>query len=147
YTTCGGATMKPLTMTIGQVARLAGVGVETVRFYERQGLLAEPARKASGYRQYTEEVVARLRFIRRAKELRFSLKGTSELLARRPQPDTTCATIRERTAAKIADIEAKIQSLLRMREALVKLKTVCRGRGPTSECPILDALDREEEDR
>ncbi len=137
-------TMKPLT--IGQVARQAGIGVETVRFYEREGLLQEPARRESGYRQYPEDVVARLRFIRRAKELGFSLKEIKELLALRVDPSTTCREVKEQAESKIAHIEGKIASLVRMKEALVKLATVCRGRGPTSECPILDALDSEVED-
>ena len=132
-------------LTIGQVARHAGVGIETVRFYERQGLLEEPARKQSGYRQYGEDVVARLRFIRRAKELGFSLKEIKELLALRVDPTTTCAEVRGKAAAKIADVEQKIEALQRIRKALVKLTAVCRGRGPTSECPILDALDKEDE--
>jgi MerR family mercuric resistance operon transcriptional regulator len=135
--------MKPLT--IGQVARHAGVGIETVRFYERQGLLEEPARKESGYRQYPEDVVARLRFIKRAKELGFSLKEIKELLALRVDPDTTCAEVKSRAEAKIADIEEKIQALLRIKKALVKLTKACSGHGPTSECPILDALDKEGE--
>src|SRR5262249_49406784 len=133
--------MKPLT--IGQVARSAGVGVEAVRFYERQGLLQEPARKDSGYRQYPEDVVARLRFIKRAKELGFSLKEIKELLALRVDPDTTCADGRSRAEAKIADVDEKIHALQRIKKALVKLTAGCRGRGPTSECPILDALDGE----
>jgi MerR family mercuric resistance operon transcriptional regulator len=134
-------------LTIGQVARHAGVGIETVRFYERQGLLEEPARKESGYRQYGEDVVARLRFIRRAKELGFSLKEIKELLALRVDPSTTCAEVRSKATVKIADVEQKIEALKRIRKALVKLTAVCRGRGPTSECPILDALDKEEEGR
>ena len=134
-------------LTIGQVARHAGVGIETVRFYERQGLLEEPARKQSGYRQYGEDVVARLRFIRRAKELGFSLKEIKELLALRVDPTTTCAEVRSKAAAKLADVEQKIEALQRIRKALVKLTAVCRGRGPTSECPILDALDKDEEGR
>jgi MerR family mercuric resistance operon transcriptional regulator len=136
--------MKPLT--IRQVARSAGVGVETVRFYERQGLLEEPARKDSGYRQYDEGVVARLRFIRRAKELGFSLKEIKELLALRVDPATSCAEVRSRAEAKIADIDEKIQSLQRIKKALVNLTAACRGRGPTSECPILEALDRQKEE-
>jgi MerR family copper efflux transcriptional regulator len=137
--------MRPLT--IGQVARRAGVGIETVRFYERQGLLAEPARKESGYRQYTEDVVARLRFIRRAKQLGFSLKEIAELLALRVEPHTTCAGVREPVEAKIADIESKIQTLRAMKAALVKLTKQCSGTGPTSKCPILDALGKVEGDR
>jgi MerR family mercuric resistance operon transcriptional regulator len=134
-------------LTIGQVARSAEVGIETVRFYERQGLLEEPARKQSGYRQYGEDVVARLRFIRRAKELGFSLKEIKELLALRVDPTTTCAEVRSKATAKIADVEQKIEALQRIRNALVKLTAICRGRGPTGECPILDALDKEEEGR
>ena len=137
--------MKPLT--IGQVARQAGVGIETVRFYERQGLLEEPSRRESGYRQYPEDVVARLRFIKRAKELGFSLKEVKELLALRVDPTVTCAEVKRQAEAKLADIEGKIASLLRMKKALVRLAAVCRGQGPTSECPILDALDKEEEVR
>src|SRR5712691_8722675 len=113
--------MKPLT--IGQVARGAGVGVETVRFYERQGLLQEPARKESGYRQFTEDVVARLQFIKRAKELGFTLKEIKELLALRVDPETTCAEVRERARIKIADVETKILELQRIKKALVKLTT------------------------
>ena len=135
--------MRPLT--IGVVARRAGVGVETVRFYERQGLLDEPARKESGYRQYAEGVVARLRFIRRAKELGFSLKEIKELLALRVDPTTTCAEVRARAEAKIADVEVKIRALQKIRKALQKLTAGCSGRGPISECPILEALGPEEE--
>jgi len=127
-------------LSIGQVARTAGVGIETVRFYERQGLLEEPARKESGYRQYTEDVVARLRFIRRAKELGFSLKEIAELIALRLDASTTCADVRERAQTKLADIEARIHDLKRMKQALQKLTLSCRGQGPTSECPILEAL-------
>jgi MerR family copper efflux transcriptional regulator len=134
--------MKPLT--IGQVASRAGIGVETVRFYERQGLLEEPARKDSGYRQYPKEAVARLRFIGKAKELGFTLKEIKELLSLRLDPTTSCADVKRRAEEKIADIEAKIATLQRMRRALVKLTKECSGRGPISECPILDALEPEE---
>ncbi len=133
--------MKPLT--IGQVARRAAIGIETVRFYERQGLIEEPARKESGYRQYPEDVIARLRFIKRAKELGFSLKEIKELLGLRVDPDTTCREIKRQAEAKIADIEGRIQALQRIKNALLQLTAVCRGHGPTSECPILDALDEE----
>ena len=135
--------MKPLT--IGQVAHHAGVNVETVRFYERRGLLAEPERRASGYRQYGADVVARLRFIRRAKELGFSLNEIAELLALRLNPKATRADVRQRTEAKIADIEAKIKDLHRMKATLVKLAVSCRGHGSISDCPILEALDHSHE--
>src|SRR5262245_14308151 len=95
-------------MTIGQVARQGGVGVETVRFYERRGLLQEPSRKESGYRHYGDETVSRLRFIRRAKELGFSLKEIGELLTLRIDPDTDSGDVKRRAEAKIADIDARI---------------------------------------
>ena len=130
---------KPLM--IGQVARLAGVGVETVRFYEREGLLHAPDRKRSGYRQYGEEVVARPRFIRRAKELGFSLKEIGELLALRLDPSAGRADVKRRAEAKIADIEAKIRDLQNTRDVLRRLADACPGHGPLDDCPILEALD------
>ncbi len=133
--------MKPLT--IGQLARRAGVGVETVRFYEREGLLDEPARRESGYRQYEADVVTRLRFIRRAKELGFSLKEVKQLLALRLDANTTSADVRRAAEAKIADIEARIRSLEEMKRALLKLTNACSGRGEAGECPILHALEGE----
>lgn len=133
--------MKPLT--IGQVAKRSGLGIETVRFYEREGLLAKPARTESGYRQFDEEVIARLRFIQRAKELGFTLNEIKELLSLRVDPDTSCDDVRTRAEAKIANIEDKIRTLERMKKALARLTADCRARGPASECPILDALNKE----
>jgi MerR family transcriptional regulator, copper efflux regulator len=130
--------MKPLT--IGDVARRAGVGVETVRFYERQGLLEEPERRASGYRQYDEEAVAALRFIRRAKELGFTLKEIKGLLALRLDASATRTEVRQQARAKVADIEARIADLQRMRDALQGLIKQCHGDGSTAGCPILAAL-------
>lgn len=128
-------------MTIGQVARQAGVGVETVRFYERTGLLSVPPRRASGYRQYAQDAVARIQFIKRAKELGFSLKEITELLSLRVDPETTCGEVKQRAEAKIADIDTKLRDLRRMKAALVQLAATCSGQGPTSQCPILDALE------
>ena len=136
--------MKPLS--IGQVARQAGVGVETVRFYERQGLLEEPQRKESGYRQYGEDVVKQLRFIRRAKELGFSLKEVAGLLALRHDPSATRSDVRGRALAKVADIEAKIRDLQRVKEALLKVTATCHGNGPAADCPILESLNRPADD-
>ena len=135
-------TIGITSLTIGQLARRAGVGVETVRFYEREGLLKEPARRPSGYRQYDEGVVDRLRFIRRAKQLGFTLNEIKELLSLRIDPSTTCADVKSRAEAKLDDIAAKIRTLQRMKRALVKLTKACSGRGAASECPILEALDQ-----
>ena len=131
-------------LTIGQLAKEAGVGVETIRFYEREGLLAEPERRRSGYRQYPPEVVRRVRFIRHAKELGFTLKEIQELLELRVDPHSSCADVRKRAGDKIADIEERVASLERMKGALEGLARKCRGRGPTADCPILEELDREE---
>lgn len=128
-------------MTIGQVARQAGVGVETVRFYERAGLLAAPPRRESGYRQYAQDAVARIQFIKRAKELGFSLKEITELLSLRVDPETTCGEVKQRAEAKMANIDAKLRDLQRMKAALAELVAACSGSGPTSHCPILDALE------
>jgi MerR family copper efflux transcriptional regulator len=130
-----------MKMTIGQVAHQAGVGVETIRFYEREGLIDEPPRRDSGYRQYSPDVVTRILFIKRAKELGFSLKEIQELLLLRVDPESTCADVKRQTEAKIADVERKIEDLLRMKQALVKVANLCSGDGPLSVCPILDALD------
>lgn len=129
------------SLTIGQVARGAGVGVETVRFYERKGLLDKPERKPSGYRQFDEEAVQRIRFIRRAKELGFTLKEIQELLSLRLDPAASCSDVKGRADAKIADIDERIESLRRMKKALVKLTKACNGKGDAGECPILDALN------
>src|SRR5947209_4627794 len=117
-------------LTIGQLATRAGVGVETIRFYEREGLLAEPERLASGYRQYPPEAVDRVRFIRRAQRLGFTLKDAKELLNLRDDPDASRADVRERAVAKLADIEARIRELEGMRADLGRLVAACDGGGP-----------------
>src|SRR5262245_6256882 len=128
-------------LTIGKVARRAEVGVETVRFYERQGLIAAPPRGTSGYRLYPEETVAHLSFIRRAKALGFSLRKIHELLALRVESEGRSAEVKARAQAKITAIEEKLRTLQRMKEILVRLTTACDGCGPVSACPILEALE------
>ena len=132
-------------LTIGRIARLAEVGVETIRFYEREGLIDKPPRSAAGYRQYPEDTVARLQFIKRAKSLGFSLREIKELLALRVDPQSTCDDVRRAAEAKIRDIDEKIRVLRRMRQALAKLAAECPGQAPVSQCPILDALQEESE--
>ncbi|MCH7852380.1 MAG: MerR family transcriptional regulator [Candidatus Marinimicrobia bacterium] len=127
-------------LTTSQLANSAGVNVETLRYYERRGLLPEPPRRASGYRQYSQDDVARLQFIKRAKDLGFTLQEVQELLNLRVDPDTPCAMVKRRADLKIIDIEAKLQSLKRIKKALNKLAATCSGRGPVGDCPILEAL-------
>jgi Hg(II)-responsive transcriptional regulator len=131
-------------LSIGQVARQAGVGVETIRFYEREGLLEEPARRVSGYRQYSEQVVNRIHFIKRAQRLGFSLKEINELLLLRVDSHTSCEEVKQRAEAKIAEVERKMVELQRMRQALLQVASLCTGQGPASACPMLDALDQQE---
>jgi Hg(II)-responsive transcriptional regulator len=131
-------------LSIGQVARRAGVGVETVRFYEREGLLEEPPRRASGYRQYSEQAVRRIHFIKRAKLLGFSLKEITELLMLRVDGQTSCEEVKQHTEAKIAEVERKLVELQRMRQALLQVHSLCVGQGPTGSCPMLEALDQTE---
>jgi MerR family mercuric resistance operon transcriptional regulator len=129
------------TITIGKVAKQAGIGIETIRFYERTGLLEEPPRNDSGYRQYPPEAVVKLRFIKKAKQLGFSLQEIGELFALRQQQDATCGDVRGQAEEKIRNIEEKIRDLSRMKEALAELACQCSGDGPVSECPILTALE------
>jgi MerR family copper efflux transcriptional regulator len=134
--------MQMKSLTIGHLAREAGINLETVRYYERQGLLPKPPRSAFGYRLFPSEAARRLRFIQRAKELGFSLREIQELLSLRVSPTTKSAEIRARAEAEIADIEAKIRSLERMKKTLRNLTKSCAGCGPVAECPILESLDK-----
>ncbi len=133
-------------MTIGQLARQTGVRVETVKFYQRRGLIEQPPRPASGFRKYSSETVRQIHFIRRAKELGFSLKEIGELLGLRVAPGTSCREIKARAEAKLVDIQQKQKDLERMEIILRQLAGSCQGHGPLSDCPILGALDKEEVD-
>lgn len=130
-----------MNLTIGQVAKQASVGVETIRFYERKRLIAQPKRPSSGFRTYDEQTIRRIRFIRQAQELGFSLAEIRQLLALRVDPRRSCADVRSEAEAKIEDIDGKIASLRQMRDALVEITRSCSGQGPTSQCPILDAIE------
>lgn len=129
-----------MALTIGQVAAQCGVGVETIRFYEREGLIVQPPRPESGFRTYPPDAVRRVRFIQRSQELGFSLREIRELLSLRVDSASTCNEVRGRAEAKITGIEKKLRHLQEMKRALVKLTVACRGKGPAGECPILEAL-------
>jgi Hg(II)-responsive transcriptional regulator len=133
------------TLTIGELAREAGVNVQTVRYYERRGLLEEPPRRASGYREYPESDVARLGFIRRAQALGFTLTEIGDLLSLRVDPRTTSADVHRRVEEKLADVEAKLADLRRIRGALRELAASCKAHGPVGECPFLEALEAQDE--
>ena len=127
-------------MKIGEVAKAAGIGIDAIRFYEREGLIEKPGRRPSGYRVYSPDVVPSLQFIRRAKELGFSLREISELLSLEADPQATAGDVKAHAEKKLAQIEERIRALRRMRRALRKLADGCPGRGPTSGCSILRSL-------
>ena len=128
-------------LTIGALADAADVGRETVRFYERKGLLPDPPRTASGYRNYPPESVERLRFIRRAQGLGFTLEESAELLALRVDEVAACGTVEARARAKLTKVAQKLTELHRMKRALERLVDACEAREPTSDCPILEELE------
>ena len=128
------------SLTIGTVAKRAGVHIDTIRYYEREGLLPEPSRRASGYRSYNESVIDRLRFIRRAKDLGFTLEEIRDLLALSVDRHRGVKAVKERAEQRLASIDARIAELMRIRKGLEQLIEACPGRGDPEQCPILRAL-------
>ena len=129
------------TFSIGELAKRTAVSIDTIRFYERRGLLPEPKRSESGYRKYTDDAVDRLNFICHGKELGFSLAEIFDLLTLKVDPQTGCSDVKLRADAKIISVREKIQSLQRIEKALAALSAMCRGAGPQGECPILEVLE------
>ncbi len=127
-------------MTIGALAKACGVGVETVRYYQRRGLLAEPQRPSGGVRRYGADAVARLGFVRRAQEVGFSLDDVKTLLKLGETPN--CRGARALAARKLELVEARLQSLQRMRRALADLIAQCDA-GGERRCPIIASLARQ----
>jgi MerR family copper efflux transcriptional regulator len=132
-------------LKISEVAERGGVNLQTIRYYEREGLLPEPPRLPSGYRAFPQQTIRRVRFIKRAQELGFSLAEIRELLTLRVDRQRDRAAVRNLTSAKVAQIEEKIRSIEVMKRALEHLRDRCSGHGPASECPILEALDSDDE--
>lgn len=126
---------------IGTLAKRAGVSIDTVRYYEKSGLLSPESRLASGYRRYGDEQVSRLRFIRRAQELGFTLKDIRELLGISKQRDV--AKVKRAAEKKLADVDARLVALTRVRDGLATLVATCPGHGRAADCPILKALGEE----
>ncbi len=132
-------------LNIGDVARRSGVTVEAMRYYEREGLISAPERDMNGYRSFEPDAVQQVRFIKRAQDVGFTLKDIKELLSLRTDPGASCCDVRDRATAKVRDMDQKISTLTRMRSVLAIWIDECSGTGPVSECPILDALESEEE--
>lgn len=127
-------------LTIGEVARRAEVNVETIRFYEREGLLTRPARPARGFRHYAADAVERVRFIRKAKALGFTLDEVQQLLSLRATTGAKCEAVRARALSKAAQVEQKLRDLRRLRTALVRLADSCHRECEVDECGILASL-------
>jgi MerR family copper efflux transcriptional regulator len=136
-----GRSMVSRRLKIGQVAALGGVNLQTVCYYEREKLLPEPPRLSSGYRVFSEDTVRRVRFIKRAQQLGFTLAEIRELLMLRVDPGGDSAAVRLLAKRKIGEIEEKIHALEAMKTALEHLTDKCPGKGPASECPILESID------
>ncbi len=132
---------KDKGLTISRLAKKSRVNIQTIRFYERKGLLPRPRRTPSGYRMFTDEDARRVVFIKRAQELGFSLKEIKGLLSLRARPSSRCGQVLAKAEEKLKEIETKIQSLESMKQVLLKLKAQCEGSRPVQECPILAALD------
>ena len=135
--------IKPIEekgLSPGKLAKAADVNIETLRYYEKRGLLPEPPRKPSGYRIYPESTIERLKFIKGAQSLGFTLDEIRELLNMRLDTDTNRAQVRQRAAAKVEDIREKIRSLTAIEQALNHMINQCHGDGSTAECPILEAI-------
>jgi MerR family transcriptional regulator, copper efflux regulator len=130
-----------MALTIGQVAKAAHVNVETLRYYERRGLVPKPPRNLAQYRRYPEDTPPRIQFVKHAQQLGFSLREIRELLSLRARPKARCAEVKTRAESKIAEIETKIRALQGMRTALRRLVSQCEGELPASACPILESLD------
>lgn len=130
-----------MALTIGQVATAANVNIQTIRYYERRGILLASQRTASGYRQYARDAVSRIRFIKHAQELGFSLTEIQELLGLRVRHGAACDAVAEKTRGKIEVVHQRIRDLQRMKRTLERLAAACAARRPTDECPILAAME------
>ncbi len=133
--------MERSPLSSGQLARAVGVGVETLRFYERRGLLPIPKRTASGHRRYPDETVGVLRLIRRAQELGFTLAEIAEMLSLRQKPAATCANVCEMVNAKLDHVERQITKLRAQRSRLKRLRRACPRVRPLRECPVFVSLN------
>ncbi len=130
-------------MTIGKLAKEAGVGVETIRFYERKGLIRKPPKKDGGFRTYSEDEVVRIRFIRRAQELGFTLREVKELVELQTKKKMTGGQVQKKADQKLEEIRQKISDLQKMEESLAQLSRLCgAGEQSANECRFLDCFEK-----
>lgn len=128
-------------MNIGQAADRLGVNVQTIRFYEREGLLPRLPRSAAGYRQFDADIIRRIQFIQHAQDVGFTLREISELLSLRADPDGSCDDVQCYAEKKIVDLEKRMAKLKSMKRTLENLSAMCESGLPATACPILEALD------
>lgn len=135
--------MKDSSFTIGHLAKASGVSIETVRFYEQKGLIEQPVAK-SGYRKYTENDVAKIKFIKRTQELGFTLAEAKELLDLRVKSTEKCGQVRKKAKLKFEEVNLKIKDLQKIQRSLKKMITSCaNSEKSTSECPILESFEKD----
>ena len=130
-------------LQIGEVAKRSGISVDTIRFYEREGLIPKLDRSPGGYRRYPESVIKQILFIQHAKSLGFSLKEIGELIALKNTPTATCERVKAAAQAKVDDIQKKLDGLHKIKETLMPLIDQCHSTDPISDCPILGAINSE----
>src|SRR5881409_2387018 len=130
-----------MPLTIGQVAAAADVNIQTIRYYERRCLFPSPRRTPAGYRQYADDAVSRLRFIKYAQGLGFSLTEIRELLGLRVRHGAACDPVERKTRKKIEVVQQRIRDLQRVKRTLERLAAACAARRPTDDCPILEVLE------
>jgi len=135
--------MSGTSFKIGQLAKLTDLNVQTIRYYERRGIIPKPPTRESGYRQYSDADLVRLRFVIHAKEMGFTLREIGELLCLRVDTRTKCGNVQRMAERKIADIETKIYNLSALRKVLLRLTDLCKKDGSHSDCPIIDILENE----
>lgn len=141
YHTDEGDASRVTGMTTGQLAARAGVNAQTLRYYERRGLLPRPARTRAGYRQYPADAASRLTFIKRAQDLGFSLTEIRELLRLRVRDVSACDSVKQKTQAKLDVVDQKLRELERMKRSLEQLVAACDAQRPTGDCPVLKMLE------
>src|SRR6266699_290221 len=134
-----------MPLTIGQIASAANVNIHTIRYYERRGHFPTPPRTQTRYRPYPADAVARLRFIKHAQELGFSLHEIEELLALRVRHGAACDAVERKTRSKLELVQQRIRDLQRMKRTLERLAAACTARRPTDECPILEVLEHDDD--
>jgi len=130
-------------MTIGKLALAAGVGVETIRFYERKGIIKRPPKNEGGFRHYPNEEAARIRFVKRAQELGFTLREVKELLEIQSKRKITGGQVKVKAEEKVAEIRQKISDLKQMEQSLLRLAEVCgKGEQAIRECKVFDCFEK-----